>query len=267
MKSFYTLAAFSTSQILAQMNELQKDNMDSVFQILENEMEQRKFSAIVDMAYHKLEDHPNFLVDMVHASKNKRKNFSYMLQGYGCHCFPNNKSTVGGKGKPVDALDEACRALYRCHKCVDIESPGECDVDNGGYKYQLNDNGAIGCASTDKAPQCKEDQCSCDRKFAETVYDLWVGAGSTWSYNADNWLNPRYVKMAEDNGLPIFDKDATCVMGANVTPNACCGDNFPNKVPYNSDVKECCSVVAKSYNAATDVCCDDGVQSAARGCF
>merc|ERR1711990_1183667 len=73
------------------------------------------------MAYHKLEGNANFMVETVHDGKNKRKNFAYMLQGYGCHCFPNGKASVGGKSKPVDALDEACRALYRCHKCVDIE--------------------------------------------------------------------------------------------------------------------------------------------------
>lgn len=263
MKVTYTLAALSTSATIMAQNDL----IDATFLDLDEVLDERKFSAIVDMAYHKLENHPDFLVEYVHASKNKRKNFAYMLQGYGCHCFPAQKSTVGGKGKPVDALDEACRALYRCHKCVDIESPGVCDLDNGGYKYQLNAGGDIGCATPDKTPQCKSDQCSCDRHFADTVFDLWVGAGSTWTFNADYWLNQRYVKNAEDNGIAVFDRDATCVMGANVTPNACCGDAFPNKVPYNSDMKECCGVAAKPYNAATDVCCANGVQSAARGCF
>lgn len=269
MKSIYSIAAFSAfSAILAQepVEDERSLTLSQAFEALDQELDERKFSAIVDMAYHKLEGNPNFMVETVHDGKNKRKNFAYMLQGYGCHCFPNGKASVGGKGKPVDALDEACRALYRCHKCVDIENPeNTCDLDNGGYKYQLNAGGAIGCATPEKTPQCKSDQCSCDRKFAETVFDLWTG--NDWSFNQDHWLNPRYVKAAEKNGISVFDYDATCVMGANVTPDACCGDAFPNKVPYNSGMKECCSVAAKPYNAATDVCCDSGVQSAAKGCF
>lgn len=261
MKVTYAIASLSSSLVLA--NEAFENTLNG----LGEELDPKKFSSIVDMAYHMLENEPNFMVDTVNTNRNKRKNFSYMLQGYGCHCFPTHKSTIGGKGAPVDALDEACRALYRCHKCIDIEAPGECDTDQGGYKYQLIADGSVGCDSPDKKKDCQEHQCQCDRHFAETVRDLWVDPASTWTFNPDYWLNPRYVKEAEDAGIPVFDSDATCVMGANVTPNACCGDSYPNKVPYADTTKACCAVVSKPYNSAIDVCCATGVESAARGCF
>jgi len=217
------------------------------------------------MAYHKLDGHPKFNVDSVNAARNTRKNFSYMLQDYGCHCFPNHKSIAGGRGKPKDALDEACRALYRCHKCVDIESPGECDFD-GGYKYTLKANGDVGCSASDKFPECKTHQCQCDREFADTVFDLWTG--DDWTYDPNLWLNPRYVKEAEDAGDPIFDFDNQCQMGFNQTPDACCGSAFPFKVPYNSAEFSCCSEVSKPYNSGINECCGvDGVKNIADGCF
>lgn len=260
MKAVYTLAAFSSAALVF----ADDDALDAALDALEDDVDPKKFSSIIDMAFHKLDGHPDFAISTVNPARNTRKNFSYMLQDYGCHCFPSHKSIVGGRGKPKDALDEACRALYRCHKCVDIEAPGVCEAE-GGYKYQLLAGGAVGCQSPDKKPECKTHQCSCDRAFAETVFDLWTGGA--WSFDTNFWLNPRYQKIATDAGTPLFDYNAECQIGANVTPDACCGDAFPNKVPYNSGDKSCCSVVAKPYNAATDICCVDSVQSVGRGCF
>jgi len=261
MKTFYTLTAFAATMAYADDAALDAALAD----INENEVDEKKFSAIVDMAFHKLDGHPSFNVDVVNANRNTRKNFSYMLQDYGCHCFPNHKSISGGRGKPKDALDEACRALYRCHKCVDIESPGVCEAD-GGYKYQLKSAGDIGCTASDKFPDCKTQQCQCDREFADSVFDLWTG--NDWTYDSNLWLNPRYVKAAEDMGVQVFDFDAECQMGFNQTPDACCGDAFPNKVPYNSNDFGCCSAVSKPFNANLNVCCDaDGVKNIADGCF
>jgi len=53
-------------------------------------------------------------------------------------------------------------------------------------------------------------------------------------------LNKHNVKLAEQNGDPIFDKAATCTINGIGNPNdECCGD-FPERKPYSSVTYACC---------------------------
>ena len=68
-------------------------------------------------------------------------------------------------------------------------------------------------------------------------------------------------------GTPVFDMAATCVAtGANDQPDACCGDAFPNKIPYASTARSCCSASAKTYDPVTATCCPDGTIKAPGAC-
>jgi len=234
---------------------------------LSEEVDPRKYTGIMDMAFHKLRDHPDFL-PTTDASQ-KRKIFQKMIENYGCHCFPQHKSTAGGWGKPVDAMDEACRSLYRCQKCVNIEYPGACDTIDGGYKYDLiaDADKSVSCDAPPRIKECASQQCSCDREFANQIYSIWVE--SSWEHNPHYWHHPANMKIKAKNGDPVFDRDATCKMGNNVAPDACCGDSYPNKVPYNTNEKACCNSAAKAYNAAMEICCDSEgtVVNASKGCF
>jgi len=232
------------------------------------EPDEKKFQSIIDMTFHKLENHPDFLPILKESdSWSKRKAFQKMMSNYGCHCFPTHKSTIGGKGVPVDELDEACRSLYRCHKCINIEDPGSCDTDEGGYKYGLEAAGNINCdVSPSSKRDCQFNQCKCDAHFAQTVFELWTNGA--WSYNANYWTNGRYIKNAERDGLAVFDPAISCVMGMNVTPDACCGSDYPNKVPYNQGQRDCCVSAVATYNPVTHQCCEkEGeVKSSSRDC-
>ena len=117
------------------------------------EIQTRKFSAIVDM-----------LMSTITTSHDAGL-LSKMIQNYGCHCFPGYTRSTGGLGAPVDDLDNECRKLYRCKKCVNIEFPGVvADVDQGKYKYNIDGSGNINCnANTDAG---KLAQCECDKEFA-----------------------------------------------------------------------------------------------------
>lgn len=250
------LAALATAS-----SELPQEVADEIAQI----PEPRKYTSIMDMAFHKLKQHPDFLPNV--AASERRKTFQKMIENYGCHCFPQHKSTAGGWGKPVDEMDEACRSLYRCQKCINLEFPEQCDTIDGGYKFQLEEDldRSIGCEAPPKTKTCASHMCSCDRAFAERVYSLWVE--SDWQHNPLYWLHPANVKYLQKNASPVFDRTNVCTIGGNVTPDACCGANYPNKVPYNSEQKECCSPAAKAYNPAMEVCCEDRVVSASKGCY
>lgn len=209
-------------------------------------LEARKFNHIINMAFTRLEDHPNFLPLFQFGDKrSKRKAFTRMMMNYGCHCFPSNKSTVGGKGTPVDELDDACRTLYKCHKCVDIEHDSACQTDNGDYRYEIDpSDNSVTCTNDinkHENAQCKIDLCECESKFVDNIYDIWVGEDSTWSYNSDFWLDSKWVKNVEKGGQEIFDREGTCVITyQNIEADQCCGE-FPNIVPYSSSEKNCCA--------------------------
>ena len=267
----YTIPSSVLLLKLAQANSTNTSFTETMTDI-DNQVEQKKFSNIIDMAYHKLENNIKFQLilqlNTANPTRNARKNFSYMVSNYGCHCFPNFKSTIGGKGKPVDQLDEVCRSLFRCYRCIDIESDeyGSCDTNQGGYKYGLleNDDGNgnvnrdINCDTMfNKSPMCKTHQCQCDRQFADSLAALFED-GSNWAYNPDYWLNPKYVKRAEANGDPVFDKNASCDAVASPPADRCCGADYPFKIPYDSQNRECCESANKSYDFFAQECCDDG---------
>lgn len=204
----------------------------------------RKFSALVEM-----------VLSQITTTKDAGT-VSKMIQNYGCHCFPNSDSAqdriVGGLGQPVDDLDGQCRSLYRCKKCVDIEFPGACDADQGKYKYTVT-GATIDCSSNTEP--CKEAQCECDKDFAMQMGTFWDDA----NHNVFYWLNKKNIATQANAGNAVFDYTATCVpSGANLTPDACCGNAFPSKIPYNTGNRACCANSARTYNSVTEECCADG---------
>lgn len=265
-----TLALASQSWANSLLNETFTDIVN------ESPLEGRKFISIIDMAFHRLENEPTFLQDTFvqnmptyDTTKTKRQVFQSMLTNYGCHCFPQHKSTKGGKGPAVDQLDEACRTLYRCHRCIDIEDPGQCDTDQGGYNYEKLPNGGLNCdIPSRKKPECQKNQCLCDARFADTVYDLFMNTNNdNWVFDANFWLHGKYVKVAEKNNVAVFDKAASCQAGVSSTPNKCCGDNYPDKQPYNDNDRSCCSQANKLFNPMTHECClSSGQVSTAGAC-
>merc|ERR1712110_62938 len=153
------------------------------------------------------------------------------LTSYGCHCYPDRSKAVGGNGSPVDALDAACRDLYRCKRCIEMDG-GECDVDFGTYHFRI-ENGRVDCS---RNADCELNQCLCDAKFAKEVSDLW----SDNDFNTHYWLNPKNMRKQQNNGTPVFDADSVCIApGPGYAPNACCGD-YPNRRIYSSTVMDCC---------------------------
>lgn len=234
----------------------------------------KKFNKIIQMVYQKLIDAPNFLENFPFADRwGQKKVFIEMLQEYGCHCFPTNKSTYGGKGAPVDQLDEACRNLFRCHKCVRLEdTTGSCDPDTVSYRFETDitqDPRANICRLSNRDSECMMNTCQCDNHFAATVYNLWTNAdGSNWTYNFENWYNGRYLKYAKANNLIGFDHAGTCRPGMLTNlPDACCGTEYPHKQPYASGIRQCCAADGQTYNALLDKCCDDGVRYGVSSCF
>lgn len=114
----------------------------------------------------------NHFVSISVKTEFSRAQISKMIQNYGCHCFPQYSKTVSGTGMHVDELDYVCKQLGNCHKCVNIDFPGECSTDFGRYKYNVNyTTGEIDCSENPN--ECKRSQCECDKKFALDLGKVW----------------------------------------------------------------------------------------------
>jgi len=225
MQKFVTLALL-TAKALAQ-NETS------------DEIEERKFSHIVKMAYSQI------------TTTHQLKTISKMIQNYGCHCFPGLSRAAGGSGPAMDDYDRLCKKLYRCHKCIEFDHDGLIDVNEGKYRWSQNVDGSINCNAN--PDQHKKDLCLCDADYAMELASVWDD--STFNYAL--WNNKK-------NKLYNFDAQNTCVAAAYNGDMQCCGD-YPNRYPYNADTRNCC-LSTKTYDPNFEDCCNDGSTASTGSC-
>lgn len=170
-------------------------------------------------------------------AKMKPREFMKKINNYGCHCWTKGKdSGIGGKGLPVDDLDRTCAELSRCHTCINVDYPENCDPVTQRYKAKLIKNKEAGtvdikCTNTMNRKgtnngDCKKNLCECDKAFAENFaanFELW---------NSDNW------DLANKDET-ICQRPGAKIGGNNGPPNMCCGASYPFKKPYNSQTHKC----------------------------
>ena len=99
---------------------------------------------------------------------------------YGCHCFMlgDRPMTEQGKGSPVDALDNKCKAYKDCQKCVrggsDIKggNKGDSCIGEGvryTWKYSTKLNSFV---SQNAAGSCERELFECDLQFVKDIYEV-----------------------------------------------------------------------------------------------
>lgn len=208
------------------------------------ELEERKYNHIVKMAKSQM------------TTDHSLRQIFRMLQNYGCHCFPGQTRAAGGHGPAVDAQDNLCRELARCHRCVEMDHGADViDVNNDKYRFNVV-NGAISCErNTEKGwHQSKRDLCECDARFANALGAMWDDN----SFNDYYWLHPKDLKLMQKGkyeGNAKFDMSATCVANMSGRSDSCCG-SYPERYPHDES-KACCNNTS-AYNTITQECCEDG---------
>merc|ERR1712128_137084 len=97
---------------------------------------------------------------------------------YGCHCFllGDRPMSEMGKGRPVDALDNKCKAYKDCQKCVREEHGDTCIGEFVRYtwRYATKRNAF---ESKDAPGSCQRELFECDLQFVEDTYttkDVWT---------------------------------------------------------------------------------------------
>ena len=88
---------------------------------------------------------------------------------YGCHCFIHANMGKMGKGKPVDGLDNKCKAWKDCQKCVREKHGDTCVGEFVRYtwKFATKANAFI---SRDAAGSCQRELFECDLQFVKDTF-------------------------------------------------------------------------------------------------
>jgi len=164
---------------------------------------------------------------------------------------------AGGAGPAQDGVDDLCRILTRCHKCIEQDygvtnQQSEWDANFGKYRWQTEQDGSLSCGNNDD--QYKEDLCKCDAAYATAVGQVWDDAEfnmAIWDTKHNNQFN--------------FDSENVCVRGGAITPDSCCG-SYPSRYPYDSAARACCASSGKTYNSLNEDCCPDGTVASVGTC-
>merc|ERR1712223_252391 len=164
--------------------------------------------------------------------KNKFDDRDYWA--YGCHCFllGDRPMSAMGKGSPVDALDNRCKAYKDCQKCVREKHGDDCIGEMVSYQWRWNSKlGQL--QGRDAHGSCSRELMECDKKFVEDTFD-----------NKDVFSYEYHAFYAEQNGFPAWDNedDASCRTGGNApVDHECCGGGKTYYTWMNTNTQECCA--------------------------
>lgn len=232
---------------------------------MRNEIQPIDFS---DFSSQNAFDGPNGFDDQMMASTRKFKHVAGLvmfLQSvpilgkyifYGCYCFSDAQYELdAGHGKPVDAVDGACKAFHQCYSCVNkdfVEGKGQAKCDGTGRSYRFK--GIIDPVTGGKEIQCLNEEGSCRRSICECDKTL----AKDLSRLENEWDFTHHQKWG------FFDKSRQCQGASGKSMSigdrelSCCGQ-YPNRYVYTSKNKDgeehgCCSGKTFDINGGMECC-------------
>merc|ERR1712156_89102 len=90
---------------------------------------------------------------------------------YGCHCFllGDRPMSEMGKGKPVDALDNKCKAYKDCQKCVRAKHGDQCIGEFVRYTWKYSSKVGDFVSANDEG-SCERELYECDVQFVKDTF-------------------------------------------------------------------------------------------------
>jgi len=166
---------------------------------------------------------------------------------YGCHCFMLGDRPMSemGKGRPVDALDNKCKAYKDCQKCVRDKHGNQCIGEFVQYTWRYSTKlGAF--ESQNEAGSCERELFECDLQFAKDTF------AQRDVFNND--YHAFWSTTGFDNRL-----DESCPSGGNSpVEHQCCGGVDAPWYWIGLNNQQCCGGDAIGnggvVKAATDEC-------------
>lgn len=190
------------------------------------------------------------------------QSFYTKFLNYGCYCFTTSPSAKG-EGNSVDKLDETCKNLMRCEKCLALDRENRLLGSNcplhRGYHYRAKYNRDrtqpfIYChKGNDK---CQKASCACDRRFAMQMakhIDSWDQENVAVSEKYGYCRNSKSGKLKNFNKRVKNDDFRS--MASKQIADQCCG-TYPFREPFaNGGPRDCCGT--KLYSVASKECCSE----------
>jgi len=148
---------------------------------------------------------------------------------YGCHCFilGDRPMSKMGKGKPVDGLDNKCKAYKDCQKCVREKHGDQCIGEFVRYtwKFATKSDAFI---SRNAAGTCERELFECDLQFVKDTFA-----------QKEQFSNDYHAFWSETG----FDREeeSSCPSGGN-TPveHECCGGDTKPYFWIGLNKSKCC---------------------------
>jgi len=169
------------------------------------------------------------------------------IWNYGCWCY-FGENAGKGKGQPQNVVDQICKNLQLCYRCVKIDSYADteiCNPANTTYEFQAqNIDGGIEttCKLSNPNNKCAYHTCCCEQDFISKMIELlWNGYIFDYSYHHSVWTT-QWNTCNYHGGIHTLD---------------CCGE-YPKRRPYFSDMNMDCCDNRILYNFNRKQCCSDG---------
>jgi len=177
-----------------------------------------------------------------------------LIWNYGCYCsFNENAKDTRPTGRPRDELDELCKDLHQCLRCVSMDN-GLCDPYTVEWSAVINFGQSMESACVHESqPEgtCAHGTCCCMVDF----YFHFLN-------------NPIQLDQVTDeySHANEFDHDAECLCNPNEGPCGgtggneieCCGLSPMTRRPYRVGGRTDCCENKNIYNIDRLQCCDDG---------
>ena len=155
------------------------------------------------------------------ADAQKELNIYTLLQNHGCYCknLFNLQNRWPSGGKPADPLDKICQKWWMCRRCNEINQI--CTTPKISVEYSARVQNSTGnileCLDDVNNQTCAYNQCSCDKKFLQTIKELIL-----LEYNG---------KSPEKSDCPVNQKRDPQYL-------KCCGAS-PNWVTFSENRYSC----------------------------
>ena len=150
---------------------------------------------------------------------------------YGCHCYilGDRPMSEMGYGRPVDALDNKCKAYKDCQKCVRDKHGDACIGEFVRYTWRWNRN-LNQLEGKEDAGTCKRELFECDAKFVNDVL------AEREAFNED------YHAFWTTTGFDREEKDTYCPSnGGNPVEHTCCGGHDGPWYWIGLNSNQCCA--------------------------
>lgn len=168
---------------------------------------------------------------------------------YGCWCQFGADAGTGGFGAPVNAVDDLCKSLTNCYKCVKIDSFADTEICQPGQTdYRVSIKSAMiegiymHCERMNNPDDCALHTCCCETSFIAGLLELFFnGYEFDDTYNHSSWDHTQQCDVPNTSTRVL----------------ACCGA-YPERRPYNMVGSTDCCADTHLYNTDSHQCCNDG---------